>query len=133
VWGLKFFATRASNANAACEVFYEFDVRFHEVGGVKSTSMLFSSREGTSAANPDIVIFTMPTFRREVMMVGIPQMYILHLPLSPGRAVARDIFENSAMPNSLDVLWRVRAINGLGATSGWSEVRRHAAGPDLTK
>jgi hypothetical protein len=129
--GLKLFVVRSSNPAPGCELFYEFDLRFNEVSGVKSTSMLFSSREDASPSNSDIATFIMRTVRQ--VSTPAPQgpfsatALIYYLPLSAGRAIARDGFANNT-----EVFWRVRAINGLGSTSGWSEFRKHPLGPDLT-
>lgn len=41
VRGLKLFVVRSSNPAPGCELFYEFDLRFNEVSGVKSTSGAF--------------------------------------------------------------------------------------------
>lgn len=131
VRGLKLFAVRASSAPPSCEVFYEFDLRFLDAAGVKATGMLFSVGEDSSRGHPDIVAFTLRTVREVFTPAGPGPSFATvtgnFLPLTPGRALARDGF--SANPQ---VTWRVRAVNGLGATAGWSEFRKHVQGSDLT-
>ena len=132
--GLKFFVTRVSQVNPACELFYEFDLRVGSGGTVQSTNMLFSAHEDAVPAHRDIATFTMKTFRDEGERFISPppgafSLSALHaaLPLSPGRGKARD-----AMTPTAEIRVRVRAVDGLGHTAGWSEFRQFKAGPDQT-
>ena len=133
VHGLKFFVTRVPQANPACELFYEFDMRISSGGTLQSTNMLFSARDDAVPENPDIATFTMKTYRdeseRTLQAAGPISLNASRaaLPLSPGRAKARDAINASA-----ELLWRVRAIDGMGHTAGWSEYRRYKSGPDQT-
>jgi hypothetical protein len=107
-------------------------MRISSGGTVQSTNMLFSAHEDTGRTNPDIAAFTIKTYRDEserALQPGAP--ISLHasraaLPLSPGRAKARDV--NA----SAEILWRVRAVDGMGHAASWSEYRRYGAGPDMT-
>jgi len=132
VLGLKLYVVRSSMPSPECELFYEFDVRMEGIAGATTTSMLFSAKEDATPDNADIATFVLRTFRRVThnAPVGIPvssSVAVTVLPLSPGRAAAGKGFTDDAR-----ITWRVRAINGLGATHGWSEYRAHSAGAELT-
>lgn len=131
VHGLRFFVVRSDETAAKCELFYEFDV--HAAGGAKSANFMFSTKEDTAGGNPDIAAFEIRTARTEteralqpIGPISLSASYAA-LPLSPGRSKARDVFVDGA-----EVSWRVRAIDGLGKTGGWSEFRTQKAGADPT-
>jgi hypothetical protein len=135
IQGLRFFVTRSLEKKPACELFYEFDMRISNGGPEQSTNMLFSAHEDTVPANTDIATFTLRTWRDESERFIAPPPGPMSLsasrsalPLSPGRAKARD-----SMITGAEIRVRVRAIDGLGHTAGWSEFRNFKAGPDQTK
>lgn len=134
IHGLRFFVVRTEVTGAKCELFYEFDA-YTNVGGVtQGTGFMFSTNDDISADHPDIATFQIATRRieRDNVVQTPPWPHSVsaataELPLSPGRAKARDLFTENA-----EVFWRVRAIDGMGKTGGWSEYRKHGAGPNQT-
>jgi hypothetical protein len=128
---IKLFAVRSDNTIPGCELFYEFDLRFATPAGVSSASLLFAGSEDRSAPNPDIATFLLPT-AVIVSQAAPPGPFSASasysaIPLPPGRANARDQFVKTTT-----LMWRVRTINGLGATGGWSSFRSQNPGADLT-
>lgn len=135
IQGIRLFVTRVPQPKPACELFYEFDMRINNGGAEQSTNMLFSAHEDSVPGNADIATFTMRTWRDESERFIAPPPGPMSLsssrsalPLSPGRAKARD-----SMIAGAEIRVRVRAIDGLGHTAGWSEFRNFKAGPDQTK
>ncbi len=134
VRGLRFFVVKSARTGPSCELFYEFDVSSASAGAGRSANFLFSASEEVASGNPDIATFQLSTERVEFdhVIQQPPWPFSLsvssaELPLSPGRSKAREVFAENA-----EVLWRVRAIDGMGKSSGWSELRKHRAGPDQT-
>ena len=122
---VRVFTTRASPRVPGCSLFYEFDMRFPD-GSISSTA-LFNASENRSTASPDIATFVIPAYRRELEAMP-PVVTLIAASSSPGREKARDGFMGSQ-----PVHWRVRTVDGLGRSHGWSEWRVHSSGPDLSQ
>lgn len=122
---IRLFTTRANSRVPGCSLFYEFDVRFPDQG--ISSSALFDAAENRSSVSPEIATFVIPAFRKE-LSAAFTRVTVRYSPSSPGREKARDGFIASQQ-----VHWRVRTVDGLGRSHGWSEWRIHATGPDLSQ
>lgn len=131
--GFELFVTRSPNVKPACELFYEFDMRFTTPAGRTSGGIMFRSKEDASPGNPDIASFVLRTVNTTASLPPpFPGNFSLSattalVPLPGGRGVARD-----QLLKASEMQWRVRTVNGLGTTSGWGPFRRHLPGGDLT-
>jgi len=149
VRGLRIFAVRIQNPNPSCEIFYEFDVRLQTlseaIAKVEPTAlhMLFSEREDARPDNPDIITFEIPVERLVISSSPVSLSVTNALPPSSGRSeFARRVawrYKYDGLPLGYPLLlhadprWRVRTVNGIGASSDWSEVRSHSKGTDQTQ
>ena len=131
IWAIKLFASRAENSVPDCEMFYEFDVHLETNNGWRSARMLFSSHEEFNPADARIASFILPMARADFgpLVPGQPTWSSVSFPpISPGRDKAR----KSVFQGAHRVTWRVRAVNGMGDTQGWSGYMRHSPGRDLS-
>jgi hypothetical protein len=130
--GYYFGVRRTSQQAPGCETWYQLQFAFRNPSNAGSppldlVSVLFSSKEDETTADPAIAQFPMITNTlKETRLPHDIFKAVSNLPLTPGRTRLRDNLRNYS-----DVSVRVRVVTGAQQASPWSMYGHQTKGPDI--